>query len=194
MRRRDTIVDTLLGILLVLIFFARCSAIALVVWFGLMGLESIIRLAFPNWTLPVEFLIFGAWTLIAVRSGIGHARQGSWRNAFLTFLLAPLMGFAWFTRVESSIGAHSVFLLAPVLMVITIGDNEGLGRLKFLLVAAVAGAALSANCGLLGNGTLLHTVANCVLAVSILLWIATIRNKYKTDTSAQSFSLPPAGA
>jgi hypothetical protein len=58
--------------------------------------------------------------------------------------------------------------------------------------AAIAGAALAVNGGLLGNGVLSHTVANCVLAVAVLWWIVTIRGNYKSDASNQSLALPTA--
>ena len=195
MSRRDIIVNTLLGTLLLLVFFARLSAIALAVWFGFRGLDWVLRLVFPNWTLTTESSLFLIWTSIAVRSAAGHARKGRWRNAFLCLVGAPLIGFTWLTRVQSSIGdnGHAVFFFVPVIMVIAVADDTALGRVKFLLTAAVAGAALSVNSGLLGNGLIAHTVADCVLAVTIIWWLATIRNKRKSDSPDPTLALPAAG-
>jgi hypothetical protein len=194
MGRREIVVNTLVGALLLLVFFARFAAIALVVWFAFIGLEWVFHLVLPSRTLPTEFLLFGAWTLLSLSSGIRHVRAKRWRNAFLCFVGAPLMGLAWFTPIRSSIGGNgsAMFFCIPVMMVIAIADGATLGRLQFFLAAAIAGAALAVNGGLLGNGVLSHTVANCVLAVAVLWWIVTIRGNYKSDASDQSLALPTA--
>jgi hypothetical protein len=69
------------------------------------------------------------------------------------------------------------------MMVIAIADGANLGRLQFFLAAAIAATAMAVNGGLLGNGVLSHTVANCVLAVAVLWWIVTICGNYKSDAS-----------
>ncbi len=106
------------------------------------------------------------------------------------------MGFAWFTPIQSSIGSngHDWFFCIPVVMVITVADDATSAVSRFFLAAAIAGAVVLVNCGLLGNGVLSHTVANCVFAVTVAWWIITIRYKYKTDTSDQALALPAAGA
>ena len=196
MSRRDIAVNTLLGTFLLLVFFVCLTAIGLIFLFGFIGLDWVARRVFPGWIVPAGASVFAAWVLLSLWYVIRDLREKYWRNALLFFATAPLMGFAWFTPIQSSIGGngHALFFWVPVMTVIAIADDATLGRLKFFLGAAVAGAAMSVNCGLLGNGVLSHAVANCVLAVTITWWIVTIRNKHKTDNPDLPLSLPPAGA
>jgi hypothetical protein len=194
MSLRDIVVNALLGTFLLLVFFACLAAIALVAWFGLIGLDWVVRLVVPGRTLPTEFLIFGTWALLSLWSGVGHARKGRWRNAFLCFICAPLVVLAWFSFFQSPIGgAGQVLSFWIPLMLLTVADAS-LGRLRFFLTAAIAGTAAAVDCGLLGSGTLSRTVANCLLAMVAVWWIAMIRNNWRTEAPDQPLALPPAGA
>ena len=80
------------------------------------------------------------------------------------------------------------------MVVFSIANDATLGRLKFFLAAAIAGGAVLVNSGLLGNGALSQTIANCLLAMVAVWWIAMIRNNWKTEAADQPLALPPAGA
>src|SRR5882762_8689174 len=191
MSRRDIVVNTLLGTFLLLVFFACLAAIGLVVLFGFVRLEWIVRLVVPDMTLPRGFSIIGIWMLLSLWNGIRHVREKRWGNAFLCFACAPLVGLGLFTPVHTG---QALFFWVPVMVVFSIANDATLGRLKFFLAAAIAGGAVLLNSGLLRNGTLSQTIANCLLAMVAVWWIAVIRDNWRTEAPNQPLALPPAGA
>ena len=191
MSRRDIVVNALLGTFLLLVFFACLAAIGLVVLFGFIGLEWIVRLVVPGRTLPRGFSIIGIWTLLSLWNGIRHVREKRWRNAFLCFACPPLVGLGLFTPVHTG---QALFFWVPVMVVFIIANDATLGRLKFFLAAAMAGGAVLLNSDLLGNGALSQTIANCLLAMVAVWWIAVIRHNWRTEAPNQPLALPPAGA
>jgi hypothetical protein len=66
-----------------------------------------------------------------------------------------------------------------------------LGRFYFFLASAVAAASVAVNSGMLGNGVVAHTVANCVLG-GITVWFIDIVRKNRGDKSARSTDPSPA--
>jgi len=191
-RRRDMIVNTLIGTFLLSTFFACFAAIALGVWLGFIGMQWGVQRLLPGLTVPAWFWISGIWLLLLLRSGLRHVRERRWRNAFLNFIGAPLLLLAWYTPIQSPLGGDGspLFFWVPVMMVITIADDAKLSRLGFFLAAAVAAASVSVNAGFLGNGVLSHRVASGVIAVAFGWWMVQIRGAYK-DIHSRSF--PPAG-
>ncbi len=112
----------------------------------------------------------------------------------MCFVRASLMGFAWFTPIESSLGGNGLawFSWFPVIVIIlTIEADETLGLLKFSLAAALAGVAMLANSGLLGDGKLAYTVANCDLAVAVAWCIAAFLIGRRNDSLDRPFTFPP---
>jgi hypothetical protein len=195
MSRRDIAVNALLGTFLLLVFFVCLSAIALVAWFGFIGLNWIFHLVVPGRTLPTRASLFVAWMLSSLWYVIRDLREKHWRNAFLFFISAPLIGLAWFTPFESSLGAkgNELAFWFTVIVIITIAGDKTLGWLKFSLAVALAGAAVLANSGLLGDGILAHTVGNCVVAVAIAWWVAAFRISQKTESLDGQLIFPPVG-
>jgi hypothetical protein len=195
MSRRETFVNTLLGIFLLVVFFVYLTAIGLAFLFGFIALDWIVRSADPGASLSPGFSFLGIWALIVVWSAVGHARNGRWRNAFLLCVSVPLMGFAWFGPISSvegyGLGFAGLYIF-PVFMVIGIAGEETLGRLKFLVATCVTAASVAVNGGLLANGTLSRSVANCLLAVVVVWFITEARAKYKT-AGPDPLAFPPAG-
>ena len=190
--RRDMIVNTLIGTFLLSTFFACIVGIALAGWLLFIGIQWGVQRLLPGVTVPAWFWISGIWLLLSLRNGLRHVRERRWRNAFLSFIGAPLLILAWFTPVQSPLGGDGppLFFWVPVMMVITIADDANLSRLGFFLAAAVAAASVSVNAGLLGNGVLSNKVATGVIAVAFACWMVEIRVIYKV---MHSRSLPPVG-
>jgi len=193
--RRDMIVNTLLGTLLLLVFFARFAAIALGVWLVFIAIQWGVPQLLPGVTVPAWFWVSGIWLLLSLRNGLRQVREERWRNAFLSFIGAPLLILAWFTPIDSPLGGDRapLFFFVPVVMVISVAADAKLDRLSFFLAAAVAAASVSVNTGLLGNGVLSHRVASGVIAVAFVCWMAQIRAGHKTYNSDQPVATPPAG-
>jgi hypothetical protein len=202
MSRRDVVVNTLLGTILLSILFAYFAAIGLMFLFGFVGLDWIVRRVFAGMTLPAGFSFLVIWALIAVWSSIGHARKGHWRNVFLVFVSVPLLGFAWFALLPSSIGGYGhaglwglpTLRWFPVFIVFGTSGDANLDRLRFFLAAAVAAASVAVNSGLLGNGALARTVASCILVAAAAWMIDGVWKGWRRSTLDQSLALPPAGA
>jgi len=196
MSRREIVVNTLLGMFLLLVFLIYYAAIGLAFLFGFIGLDWIAHRVVPGWNVPAGFSVFGAWVLFSLWYVIRDLREKRWKNALLFFVCAPLMGFAWFTPIRSSLGGngHQLFFWFPVIVILGISNERNIGWLKFSLATALAGTALLVNSGLLGNGPLARTVANCDLALAVAWWIAAVLTSRTNNSLDQSFTFPPAGA
>jgi len=195
MSRREIVVNALLGLFLLLVFFVCLTAIGLVFLFGFIGLDWVARRVFPGWIVPAGASVFAAWVLLSLWYVIRDLREKHWRNALLFFVSAPLMGLAWFTPFHSSLGAkgNNLVFWFPVIVIITIAGDKTLGWLKLSLATALGGAAVLVNSGLLGDGPLAHTVANCVVAVAIAWWVAAFWISRKTESLDEPFIFPPVG-
>jgi len=195
MSRRDIVVDILLGTLLLSVFFSGLALIGLAALFASIGLTWIARRVLPGVALPVGSSLFGIWILISGWRAIREAQKRRWRNAFLFLISAPLIGMAWFTPIRSSLGdsGHPVLWLFPVIIVVAIADDAHMGWLRFYLATSVAVAAVLVNSGLLGNGSLSHRVANCVLAVAVAWWITLVWTRRRAKAPDQPFALPRSG-
>ena len=195
MSRSDIVVNTLLGILLLLVFFVCFTAISLVFVFGFIGLDWFAHRMFPGWALPAGASVFAAWILWSAWCAIRDLREKHWRNAFLFFVSAPLVGLAWFTPFRSSLRAkgNALVFWFPVIAIVAIASDKTLGWLKFSLAAVLAAAVVLASSGLLGDGILAHAVANCAVVVAIAWWFAAFRISQKTQSLDEPLSFPPAG-
>lgn len=195
MSRREIALNTLLGLFLLAVLFCYLTAIGLSFLFGFVGLDWIVRRLLPGIGLPAGFSFIGIWALIVAWSAVGHIRNGRWRNAFLLFASVPLMGFAWFGPIPLSSERYGFpgLHIFPVFMVIGIAGHATLGKLKFLVTACVTAASLAVNSGLLGDGIVSRTVANCLLAVVVVWFIAVARANNKAADPDQALALPRAG-
>jgi hypothetical protein len=194
MSRRDSVINALLGTFLLVVFFARYAAIGLVLVFALVGLDTVFHGVFRA-GIPFDLTLGVFWTLLFAWRGIGQARKHLWKNAFLFLTAAPVIGFGW--MLARSVDDHGVGLLycfLPMIMVAGIAHDTNMGRLKFLLAAAVVGAVVSVNSGLLGYSALSRSVARGVLAVTLLscfsgVWTAWTENR---PTAPNRPLAPPA--
>jgi len=203
MRRRDSVINALLGIFLLVVFFACLAAIALVCGLGFIGFEWILRRIFPGWTRPYAFAFGASWTLVLVWYGVGHARKRRRRNAFLFFAIAPIMGWGWALVVpfRSSIGdvrgVALLYCLLPMIAIMGLAQDAALGRLKFFLAAAIISAVVLVNCGLLGYSALSRGAAYGVLGATFL-WcfsgVWTAWTGHKPEPPDHSLAPPTASA
>jgi hypothetical protein len=171
MIRREVVINTLLGTLLVLIFAFLVAAT-----FGLIASAAYaIRLAvghfLPGMVRPWDAVFYGFVSLAIL---IGCAKQiGNrlWTNAFLSFIAALTIALPWLLNSNPRTGLGDslrfqvtwfVFLLLPQMTRISRGE--------FVACASVLAAAFALNVGLLGSGTL-STVAEISLSVAVIRWI-----------------------
>jgi len=197
--RRDSATNALIGIFLLVVFFACLAAIALVCWLGFTGSEWILRRIFPHVTYAATFSSIGIWTWFLVWTAVGHGRKRRWRNAFLFLAVAPITGWIFMVPMPPSIGGIGgnwvLYCWLPLIMVIGIAGDASMGRPKFFLAAAIVGAVAALNSGLLGYTALSSAAAYCLVTGTLVWWcIDIIRIRRKTETADPSMALPPAGA
>ena len=144
MRRRDSVINTLLGIFLLVVFFAWLAAIVMVCWLGLMGFEWILRRIFPGVNVTAEFSLIGIWSLVMVWWVVEETRKRRWRNALLFSAVAWIMSLLFIVPTHSSIegirGNWVLYDWLPLIVVLSIAGNVALGRLKFVLAAVIISA------------------------------------------------------
>jgi hypothetical protein len=82
MSRRDTVVNTLLGIFLLstalIIFLAFVGA----GWLGVSAIKSLADCFLPGLVIPANLLLLLIYGVYAVGYGVAHLRRKVWRNAF----------------------------------------------------------------------------------------------------------------
>ena len=183
----------LVAILLLAVFFVCISALTAACVLGFLGFDWALRRILPA-ARQSDFPVLGMFALLMMWSGIKEIRKRRWRNAFLFFSLAPIIGWAFIIPVRFSSGAlGSNWVLnwwLPMILVMNIAGAATMTRLRFFSAAAFIGAVASVNSGLLGNTALSRTAANC-LTLTMIAWIVveTVRGRRKVVPS--DHSLPP---
>jgi len=185
---RYTVVNTLLGSLLL----ATASLIFLffvaVAWLGISAIGYLAGLFFPGVAFPASlalFVIYGAWSLTAA---VRHLRRRLWRNAFLCLTVFPVITFAWLAHPFSPIGAGNFVLLWFIFIVLFTPEESLIPRAEFFLAAFVVSAFVIAASGLAGSGELFHIVLNCARLAALALIVIQVRRRQNTAGSRQTAS------
>jgi len=174
MSRRDIIVNTLCGILLVAVFLLPFLLFVVAAEYVLQALNQTIQHFFPGTDDP-RILIVGVILLVSLASGVTQARKKQWRNVFLSLAMIPVVASMWFADPHSPFGLQANFWLLGLFPMFAIQEGSDLTRSHFFLAASVICAAIAFNAGLLGSGSLSRIVAACVLDGGALWFIITVR-------------------
>jgi hypothetical protein len=98
MSRREIVVNTLLGIFLLvtaLIIFLIFLAFVGADWLGLSAFKYLTGRFLPGLVIPANLLLLLIYAVSAVGYGVAHLRRNLWRNASLCFAVIPVIGFMW---------------------------------------------------------------------------------------------------
>jgi hypothetical protein len=169
--RRDVVVNTLVGVLLVAVFLFPFLLFVVVAEYVLQALNLTIEHFFPG-TVDPRVLIVGVSLLFSLVSGVTQARKKRWRNVFLSFAMIPVIASMWLADPHSPFGLQANFWAFGLLPMYAIGEGSDLTRSHFFLAASAICAAIAINTGLLGSGLVARIIAGCVL-VGLALWFIT---------------------
>ncbi|MGA9979952.1 MAG: hypothetical protein WBQ08_15125, partial [Candidatus Sulfotelmatobacter sp.] len=136
MSRRDIVINTLLGLLLI-------SALGLPLLLGfavLKGVSLVIATFWPQLAHSQDgvFLVFLAFGVLA--SAIAHSRKQHWRSAFLCFAALPMILSVWFAGPHAPLGFYGSYETVIVLAVLFMPLDSAPTRFQFFAATSVISA------------------------------------------------------
>ena len=167
MSRREIVVNTLLGLLLI-------SVPAVLFLLGIAALKGaglVITHFWPQLAHSKDKAFLGFLALCLLPAAIRYSRKRLWRNAFLCFAALPMILSIWFGGAQSSLGLNGNFWVAGILLVSFIPPDSSPTRFQFFAVASAISAVIAVNTGLLGSGLTARIVSDCVFA-GFFIWFA----------------------
>jgi hypothetical protein len=185
MSRREIVVNTLLGLLLV-------SVAALPFLLGIAVLKGADRLITSFWPQLADSrnaALLGFMTLAALTSAVAHSRKRRWRNAFLCFAALPMIPSIWFAYPHSSFGLNGDFWIASFFLILSIPPDSAPTRFRFFATASAISAVIAVNTGLLGSGLIPRIVSDSVLA-GLFIWFVIEARRNSNGTTDQSPQTP----
>jgi hypothetical protein len=168
MSRRDIVINTVLGFLIVAIFLFPFLLFAVVAEYILRALNLSVGYLFPG-TANLKVVILAVFLIVSLVSAVGQVWKRRWRNAFLSFAMLPLFASVCLADAHSLLGLRGPFWIFGLLPIFAIPEASGPTRSQFLLVASTICAVIAINTGLLGSGLVARIIAGCVL-VGLALW------------------------
>jgi hypothetical protein len=187
MSRREIVVNTLLGLLLI-------SVPALLFLLGIAALKGaglVITHFWPQLAHSQDKAFLGFFALCLLPAAIRYSRKRLWRNAFLCFAALPMILSIWFGGAQSSLGLNGNFWVAGILLVSFIPPDSSPPRFQFFAVASAISAVVAVNTGLLGSGIMARIVSACLLA-GLSLWI--VIEARRDSNSTEDRGLSPTSA
>jgi len=180
MSRRETVVNTLLGIFLVAVFLLPFLLFFVVAGYVLQALDHGARYLLPGVVHYSSSLIFlSLLCLLSLVYGVTHLRRRRWQSAFLSFAILPMIVSVWFADVHSPLGRDALWMW-PAFLIVAIPTDSRLTRFEFIVGASTVAAAVSANTGLLGSGSLARTIADCVLVGLFTWFVIDVRQRWSS--------------
>jgi len=188
MSRRDIVVNTLLGLLLLtaalLLFLVFLAVFGLAFW----ALGQLAERLVPGMVLPYSLallVIYGIWSLIY---GAGHLRREHWRNAFLCLAMIPVIVSIWLANPHSPFGRDGFLPIWLVLMVLFTPGRSLVPRSEFFLNALIASAVVVVNSGLVGSNLVVHALSNCTLLAAVVSMVIQVRRSQAGSENQHSAS------
>jgi hypothetical protein len=167
MSRRDMVVNTLLGLLLV-----SALPVFFLVGLGVLkGASLVIASFWPQLAHPQDALLLGFMALGALTAAIQQSRKRRWRSAFLSFAALPMILSIWFAGPHSSFGFNGEYWFAIVFVTFFIPPDSDPTRFQFFAAASAISAVMAVNTGLLGSALMARMVSDCLLA-GFFIWFA----------------------
>lgn len=190
MSRREIVVNTLMGVLLVSSALVTCLGIATIFWLAIWAIKYAFDYFFPGLVFPVDLVVFSMCAYAFGDSFIRNVRRGKTREAFLSFVAIAALVSCWFAPANSIFAGDRipVLMLLPLLMILP----GPIRRIEFFIGAAVLSAVLAVNDGLVGSGRLAHAALGGTLILTSV-WIG-IRTRRGFDASEPQQTARPVVA
>ncbi|MGO8794966.1 MAG: hypothetical protein ACLQLC_09100 [Candidatus Sulfotelmatobacter sp.] len=176
MRDRETIVNVLLGILLISVFFVPLLLILLIGGFVLQACDHGLQHLWPG-LVHSQLPFFGLISVSALICGIRELRRGRWQQGFLFLVALPTIASMYFADVHVGFSLR-VDWAFPVLVVILpfwLLEKSIPIRFQFFAEAAIMSAVIVINTGLLGSGITARLAAEGVILATLVLIILSLR-------------------
>jgi hypothetical protein len=190
MSGRETTVNVLLGLILLLIF--ALPVVATVVVFGYLVLaislpptHYLSSLGLPRQDTGFYCLL----CLIAIASGVRYLRKRFWSNALLSFAVIAMGAARWYGAAGGQ--PDSAFSQAWPLMVLgLIPANRSLRRWECAVGGIILSTGIVLSAGLLGAGTAAHLVADFSYFCAFV-WMAVQFRSRQNEQQRPHALLPP---
>jgi hypothetical protein len=179
MGRRDKVVNTLLGIFLLVTALAIFLAFVGASWLGLSVIRYLADFFFPGVVLPASLTLFAVYGACSLAAGVKHMRRRLWRNAFLCFSVLPVIAFVWLSHPSSPLGPDSFLSLWFVFMVLFTPEQSLIPRPEFFLAASVISEFVIVASGLVGSGAFAHFISICTRLSAVVLFVIQVRRNQK---------------
>jgi len=189
MSARETAVNTLLGLLLLLAIAIPCAAFVAAYGLTLYGIDLAVKHFFPalNHTRDVE--LYGLFCLVGLLWSVRHLRRRLWPNAFLSLATVAAFASIGLAELHSGYGQDELFSnVWPLFLLFMVLREERLQRWEFLLGAIFVSLGVAAATGMLGRTTLaVYVRSGVVLGVFAWFFVSVRRGILPgPDTSAAS--------
>jgi hypothetical protein len=156
MSRREIVVNTLCGVVLLTIFTAIVGAILLPAFY----LLGILSAWLDHLGVPRDIVLDGIMILLVLAVGIQHLRMKFWSNAVLTFALVPLVVLEEFTGVQDTgLGRGFIFVF---LIIFFLPTGCPLRRREYVVGAVMVLSATALIVGVFGHAAVGRTIAYCI--------------------------------
>lgn len=179
---RDTTVNVLLGVLLVSVFLLPFFLYVLVAEYVLHALSLGVQHFFRG-TVNPKIVVLAVFLLISLASSIQHVWKRRWRNAFLSFVILPMIASAWLADVHSPLGFQAPLWLVMLFPIFAISEESAPTRPHFVLAASAACAMIAINTGLLGSGILARVIADCTLTGLVIWFVFDVRQRWNSPNN-----------
>jgi hypothetical protein len=175
MSRRDIVVNTLLGIFLLVSVPMISLAFVGVAWLGLSAIRFLTGHFFPGRIISAELFLLLIYGVSAVGYGVAHLRRKLWRNAFLCLAVISVFIFMWFAHPFPIFETDTFISLWFLAIVLLIPERSPIPRFEFLLACLIPSAAVVLASGLVGTGELARDVlactdVACIALIAIRVW------------------------
>ena len=183
MSRRETSVNVLLGLALVLISALLFSLVVIALGFVLYAVDTIAKHYSSSDVASSRLEFFTLLLLVSLVSGVGHLRKRFWPNAFVSFAIMPVIASIWFAGAHSPLQFEGFSPAGSWLLIVLIPNRSRLERYEFGLAGFIVSATVAVNFGLFGAGSVARFVADSILlAVSSLFVVQTRRGGNEAPT------------
>jgi hypothetical protein len=187
MSRREIVVNTLLGLLLI----SALGLPFLLAFAALKGADLVITSFWPQLAHSQDAVFLGFMALGVLASAIMHSRKRHWRSGFLSFAALPMILSIWFAGAHSSFGLNGVYQFVIILAALFMPLDSAPTRFQFFAAASAISAVIAVNTGLLGSGVMARIVSFCLLSGFFLWFVIEAR---RNSSSTENRGLFPTSA
>jgi hypothetical protein len=192
MSRRDIVVNTLLGLFLLLVFALPVVLAVVAGAYVFAAVDRSVRHFLPGTAHPESVAFLCLFSLASLVYGIGHLRRHRWMSAFLFFAMFPMILSVWFAKVHSSFALDRSFWMFSLFPILAISKDFPPTRSQFLVGASTITTVVAINTGLLGSGPIARIAADCVLTGLFIWFVIYVRQSWSSKNPGSEAPLSPS--